>query len=116
MPAYDQQSTTERRPKSDDRQSDERRCAYSIIIPAYNESARIAGTLERVLAYTAERSWDAEIIVVNDSSRDNTADIVRSYMGRNPRLRMLENPGNRGKGYSVRNGMLHAQWRNIVVQ
>src|SRR6478672_10781824 len=108
MPAYDQQSTTERRPKSDDRQSDERRCAYSIIIPAYNESARIAGTLERVLAYTAERSWDAEIIVVNDSSRDNTADIVRSYMGRNPRLRMLENPGNRGKGYSVRNGMLHA--------
>jgi glycosyltransferase involved in cell wall biosynthesis len=103
MPAYDQQSTAERRPKGDDR-----RCAYSIIIPAYNESARIAGTLERVLAYTAERSWDAEIIVVNDSSRDNTADIVRSYLGKNPRLRMLENPGNRGKGYSVRNGMLHA--------
>jgi dolichyl-phosphate beta-glucosyltransferase len=101
MPA--QPSTTKRRQKTDDL-----RCAYSIIIPAYNESARIVATLERVLAHTAERAWDAEIIVVNDCSRDNTADIVRSYMGKNPRLRMLENPGNRGKGYGVRNGMLHA--------
>src|SRR6266705_3890773 len=87
---------------------DGRRPSYSIIIPAYNESARIGATLERVLAYVAERVWDAEVIVVNDGARDNTADIVRDYAAKNPRLRMLENPGNRGKGYSVRNGMLHA--------
>ena len=62
-----------------------------------------------MLAYAAERGWDAEVIAVNDGSRDNTAEIVRSYVEKNPRLRLLENPGNRGKGYSVRSGMLHAQ-------
>ena len=82
---------------------------YSIIIPAYNESARIRATLDRVLAYSAERGWNAEIIVVNDGSRDDTAEIARKYAAVNSRLRLLENPGNRGKGYSVRNGMLHAR-------
>ena len=81
---------------------------YSIIIPAYNESRRIVPTLEKVLAYGAQQSWDAEVIVVNDGSKDDTATIVRDYAERNPRLRLIENPGNRGKGYSVRNGMLNA--------
>lgn len=82
---------------------------YSIIIPAYNESARVGATLERVLAHVAERGWDAEIIAVDDGSRDNTVEIIRAYAEKNPRLRLLQNPGNRGKGYSVRNGMLHAK-------
>ena len=69
----------------------------------------MGATLEKVLAYVAERGWDAEVIAVNDGSRDNTAEIIRGFAERNPRLRLLENPGNRGKGYSVRNGMLHAQ-------
>jgi len=81
---------------------------YSIIIPAYNEAARIDATLERVLHYAAQHGWDAEVIVVNDGSRDNTVEIVQSHMQRNATLRLLENPGNRGKGYSVRNGMMHA--------
>jgi dolichyl-phosphate beta-glucosyltransferase len=81
---------------------------YSIVIPAYNESARIAASLERVLAYIDQRAWDAEVLVVNDGSRDTTAEIVHDYLKKSPRLRLLENPGNRGKGYSVRNGMLHA--------
>jgi len=81
---------------------------YSIIIPAYNESARLGSTLDRVLRYVSGEGWDAEIIVVNDGSRDNTADLVRQYSNDNPGLRLLENPGNRGKGYSVRNGMLNA--------
>jgi glycosyltransferase involved in cell wall biosynthesis len=82
---------------------------YSIVIPAYNEGARLAPTLEKVLTYIAGQGWDAEVIVVNDGSRDNTAEIVRGYALNNPSLRLVENPGNRGKGYSVRNGMLHAQ-------
>lgn len=82
---------------------------YSIIIPAYNESKRIVPTLDRVLTYVTEQGWDAELIVVNDGSRDNTADIIRGYMERNPNIRLIENPGNRGKGYSVRNGMLNAR-------
>jgi len=80
---------------------------YSIVIPAYNESARIGATLEKVLAYIAQRGWNAEVIVVNDGSRDSTVEIVRCAE-RNPALRLIENPGNRGKGYSVRNGMLNA--------
>ena len=82
---------------------------HSIIIPAYNESARLAATLERVLAYVHAQGWNAEVIVVNDGSRDSTADIVKSFAARNPILRLIENPGNRGKGYSVRNGMLNAR-------
>jgi len=81
---------------------------YSIVIPAYNESRRIERTLKKVLAYVAEQGWNAEVIVVNDGSRDNTAEIVRHCAEKNAALRLIENPGNRGKGYSVRNGMLHA--------
>jgi len=87
---------------------------YSIVIPAYNESARLGASLERVLAYVDAQGWDAEVILVNDGSRDDTAEIVRRYAATNPMLRLLENPGNRGKGYSVRNGMLHAQGRIIL--
>jgi len=78
-------------------------------LPAYNEGARIATTLEKILAYATERGWKVEIIVVNDGSSDNTAEIVRGYMAKHPMVVLLENPGNRGKGYSVRNGMLHAR-------
>jgi len=81
---------------------------YSIVVPAYNEGARIAATLDKALAYFAARGWSAEVIVVNDGSTDNTAAIVREKALKHPMLRLLENPGNRGKGFSVRNGMLHA--------
>jgi glycosyltransferase involved in cell wall biosynthesis len=81
---------------------------YSIVIPGYNESARIAATLERVLCYVQAQGWDAEIIFVNDGSRDNTAAIVRGFAQRTARVQVVENPGNRGKGYSVRNGMRQA--------
>jgi dolichyl-phosphate beta-glucosyltransferase len=81
---------------------------YSIIIPAYNESTRLGSTLDRVLSYVSSERWDAEVIVVNDGSRDHTPDLVREYRKKHPCLRLLENPGNRGKGYSVRNGMLNA--------
>ena len=81
---------------------------YSIIIPAYNESARLGSTLDRVLQYVSAEGWDAEILVVNDGSRDDTASLVRRYEQSHGGLRLIENPGNRGKGYSVRNGMLNA--------
>ena len=85
------------------------RPTYSIVIPAYNESQRIVATLDKVLAYVAEQRWNAEIVVVNDGSRDDTAAIVARYTAAHPHVRLVENPGNRGKGYSVRNGMLHAR-------
>jgi dolichyl-phosphate beta-glucosyltransferase len=82
---------------------------YSIIIPAYNESERLAVSLPKVLDYVDRQALQAEIIVVNDGSSDETADVVRRFSLLHPEVRLLENPGNRGKGYSVRNGMLHAQ-------
>jgi len=82
---------------------------YSIVIPAYNESGRIPGTLERVLKCIRERGWQAEILVVNDGSRDATAEVVREIALRAPELRLLSNPGNHGKGYSVRHGMTEAR-------
>jgi glycosyltransferase involved in cell wall biosynthesis len=82
---------------------------WSIVIPAYNESARIRPTLDEILRYTAEQGWDAEILVVDDGSRDDTPDVIREYAAKHPQIQLIQNPGNRGKGYSVRNGMLHAR-------
>jgi glycosyltransferase involved in cell wall biosynthesis len=67
-----------------------------------------------VLGYVREQGWNAEVIVVNDGSRDNTAELVRSFAAKNPMVRLIENPGNRGKGYSVRNGMLNARGEIIA--
>lgn len=80
----------------------------SIVIPAYDESARIENALERVMSCVQEQGWDAEVLVVDDGSKDNTAAIVQRWMSRYPRLHLVQNPGNRGKGYSVRNGLLQA--------
>lgn len=87
---------------------------YSIVIPAYNEGARLGATLEKVLAYVRAQNWDAEVIVVDDGSRDNTAEIVRNFAQKDSALRLVENPGNHGKGYSVRNGMLHVTGRVVL--
>ena len=87
---------------------------YSIVIPAYNEGERLGATLVQVLGYVRAQGWNAEVIVVNDGSRDNTADLVRGFAEKDSRVRLVENPGNRGKGYSVRNGMLNALGEVVV--
>jgi glycosyltransferase involved in cell wall biosynthesis len=81
---------------------------YSIVIPAYNEAARITHALESVVACIRERGWSAEVVVVDDGSQDPTAALVRIFADAAPEVRLLQNPGNHGKGYSVRNGLLHA--------
>ncbi len=80
----------------------------SIVIPAYNESARIERTLQRVMECIDGRGWDAEVLVVDDGSKDATVEIVRGWMERERRIYLVQNDGNRGKGYSVRNGLLQA--------
>jgi len=80
----------------------------SIVIPAYNESARIELTLERVMDCVYNQEWDAEVLVIDDGSTDDTREIVKRWMVVHPRLHLVRNPGNRGKGYSVRNGLLQA--------
>jgi glycosyltransferase involved in cell wall biosynthesis len=81
---------------------------YSIVIPAYNEAARISNALEVVVGCIRQRGWSAEVIVVDDGSRDRTAELVRAFAANAPEVRMLQNPGNRGKGYSVRNGIIQS--------
>lgn len=87
---------------------------YTIVIPAYNESARIGPALAEVLRTIDDQRWDAEVLVVNDGSTDSTAAIVESFVARDSRVRLLHNGANRGKGYSVRNGLLHSGG-NIVM-
>jgi len=82
--------------------------AYSIIIPAYNESERLTVSLPQIRAFLDAQSMQAEIIVVNDGSKDDTAEVVRRFARLHQDVRLLDNPGNRGKGYSVRNGVLNA--------
>lgn len=81
----------------------------SIVIPAYNECERLGRTLDRILDFVNLQAWNAEVIVVDDGSLDRTADLVRDYAASNPGVRLVCNPGNRGKGYSVRSGMLSAE-------
>lgn len=86
----------------------------SIVIPAYNEIQRLPGTLAAVYSYLAQRRYRAEVIVVDDGSRDGTAEFVRAVACRYPRLRLVENGQNRGKGYSVKHGVLESQGRWIL--
>jgi dolichyl-phosphate beta-glucosyltransferase len=82
---------------------------HTFILPAYNESERLATSIPKVLDYIHARELQAEIIVVNDGSTDSTAEVVQRFAAANPMIVVLENPGNRGKGYGVRNAMLHAK-------
>jgi glycosyltransferase involved in cell wall biosynthesis len=82
--------------------------SFSIVIPAYNEAQRIAGTLEKVLHFVSERQWNAEIIVVNDGSRDDTAAVVRQFQSRHIPLLLVNNLVNAGKGRAIRDGVLRA--------
>ena len=81
---------------------------YSIVIPAYNEAGRIPATLRSVVDCVRQQGWSAEVIVVDDGSTDATAQVVRAFAAGAPEVRLLQNSGNRGKGYSVRAGMLQA--------
>jgi glycosyltransferase involved in cell wall biosynthesis len=87
---------------------------YSIVIPAYNESARIPATLTSVVSCIRANGWNAEVIVVNDGSRDDTAEVVHAFAETAPEVRLVENPGNRGKGYSVRNGILQSKGEVVM--
>src|SRR5262249_28972155 len=81
----------------------------SIIIPAYDEELRLPRTLDRVRAWIDASRISAEVIVVDDGSKDATARVVSERAAQWPALRLVSNPGNRGKGYSVRHGAMEAR-------
>lgn len=79
----------------------------SVVIPAYNEELRIGRSLQRIQEYLLAQSFDSEIIVVLDGGTDNTAQVVQEFDAQVP-VRLIDRKENRGKGYTVREGMLAA--------
>ena len=79
----------------------------SIVIPAYNEEKRLPDTLRKVLKFISSKKLKAEIIVVDDGSSDNTASVAASL--KNPKIKVVKNPKNMGKGFSVQNGVKHSK-------
>ncbi|MAF80939.1 hypothetical protein CL628_02900 [bacterium] len=79
----------------------------SVIIPAYNEEGRLPHTLKAVLAYLRKQDYSWELAVVDDGSKDRTADIVREASVADARVKLLQYGRNRGKGYAVKYGMTH---------
>jgi glycosyltransferase involved in cell wall biosynthesis len=81
----------------------------SIIIPAYNESERLPPTLIDIDEKLKNANYNYEILVVNDGSKDNTAEAVRKLEGQVRNLKLIDNKENKGKGGVVRQGMLAAK-------
>jgi dolichyl-phosphate beta-glucosyltransferase len=86
----------------------------SIVIPSYNEELRLPATLEQIAAYLPTLGGETEILVVDDGSKDRTAEVAESFQEKLPNLRVISNGVNRGKGYSVRHGMLEARGRSVL--
>lgn len=86
----------------------------SIVIPAFNEELRLPATLERIAAYLQGSRRDAEVLVVDDGSKDRTAAVAESFRNKIPTLRVVPNGMNRGKGYSVRHGVQEARGKIVL--
>lgn len=88
--------------------------SISIVVPAYNEQARLPETIRRIQEYLSRTEWIFhEILIVDDGSTDRTVEAASEFVHENSNVRVLQNPGNRGKGYAVRHGMMEArgEWR-----
>jgi dolichyl-phosphate beta-glucosyltransferase len=86
----------------------------SIVIPAFNEELRLPETLSLISSYIRGSKRETEVIVVDDGSTDRTADVAKSFRAEINRLQVVANGKNRGKGYSVRHGMMEASGRIVL--
>ncbi|MCK4548057.1 MAG: glycosyltransferase family 2 protein [Candidatus Eisenbacteria sp.] len=85
----------------------------SVVLPAYDEEERLGVSLPRILEYLSTRNWSFEILVVDDGSSDRTSDVARDRLNGIPH-KILRNDPNRGKGYSVKRGVLEASGRYVL--
>jgi dolichyl-phosphate beta-glucosyltransferase len=88
--------------------------ALSILVPSFNEEARLPQTLENIADYIRTSNHKTEVIVIDDGSTDGTARVAESFRNAIPGLRVLSNGRNRGKGYSVRHGALEARGEYLL--
>ena len=86
----------------------------SIIVPSFNEEVRLPASLHLIAAYVSSANYSTEVLVVDDGSKDRTAEVAASFADRIPNLRVLRNGENRGKGYSVRHGMQEARGEYVL--
>lgn len=87
----------------------------SVVIPTYNEQARLPQTLNEITTWLRQRfPQDFEIIIVDDNSPDGTGDIVHEFAKENPETRLLTQPGNLGKGAAVRRGCMQSQGKYVL--
>lgn len=85
----------------------------SVVIPAYNEENRLGASLDRIVAYLQDQDYPFEIIVVDDGSRDRTAELAEEKLADVPHT-VVRNEPNRGKGYSVKRGLLLARGQYVL--
>ncbi|MFN0117840.1 MAG: dolichyl-phosphate beta-glucosyltransferase [Elusimicrobiota bacterium] len=81
----------------------------SIVIPAYNEEARIALTLKKMVQFVETQPYRCEVLVVDDGSSDNTSALVKGFSAQYSFISLLQGQLNQGKGFSVKKGMLAAK-------
>jgi len=86
--------------------------SLSIVVPAYNEEKRILKTIKVITDYF--RGTDYELIIIDDGSKDKTADIISKMSGKNKKIILLKNGRNRGKGYSVKKGVMRSHGDAIL--
>lgn len=84
----------------------------SIVIPAFNEEKRLESTLQNISQFSENNLQNYEILVIDDGSTDNTADIVRKF--KDKKVKLIQNPKNMGKGFSVKLGMINAKYDPIL--
>lgn len=81
----------------------------SVVIPAYNEKRRIGDSLTKIYTYFKKQDYDFEIVVIDDGSDDETLNLLKKYSQKIPNLIILKNESNRGKGFSVKKGVLKSR-------
>src|SRR5438105_13745883 len=84
----------------------------SIVVPAFNEASRIGDSIRKIDAFMRQLPFSCELIVVDDGSVDNTAEVVRQAQVQG--LRLVRNESNHGKGYTVRQGVLAATGKYVL--
>lgn len=91
------------------------RDSISIVIPAYNEESRIAGTLKKVGGYLTNKFKEYEILVVDDGSSDGTASVVKAVSREVAHITLIRYPENSGKGYAIRRGVLSSRYKLLLI-
>ena len=89
-------------------------CEISVVIPAYNEAARIPRTIKSTVDYLQGRGVSFEVLVVDDGSTDETVEVAKKLTHELPEVRCVQNPRNLGKGAAVKNGVMASRGRLVA--